>query len=73
MELQWHGTNGLDIGGDIVALGTVATGDRTNQHAVFVLEADAQSIELQLAAKLHLAIDAFLDTINEILNVFFAV
>ena len=73
MQLQRHGADGLYIGGDVVALRAVATGDRPDEHAVLVLKADAQAIELQLAAEHHFLVDGFLDAADEVGNLLAAV
>ena len=65
MELERHGADGLYVGRNIVALGTIATGYGADEHTVFILQADAQAVKLQFAAKLQFAVDAFLDAVDE--------
>ena len=66
MQFERHGMNGLHVGSDVVALSTVATGYGADECAVFILQADGEAIKLQLAAKLHLIFDGFLDAADEV-------
>ena len=45
VQLEWHGVNGLYVGGHVIALGAVATGDGADEHTLFILQADAESVE----------------------------
>ena len=52
VRLDWNAqgdrSDGLDIGGDIVALLAVATGRRAREHAIFVGDDDGKTIEFRL-------------------------
>ena len=45
VELERNGADGAHIGGHVVALGAVTTGHGADEHTVFILQADAQTIE----------------------------
>ena len=73
VEFKWHGADGFDICCNVVALGAVATGHGTDEHTFFILQADAQSVKLQFAAKLHLFVNGLLDAADEVCNLFAAI
>ena len=73
VELERNGADGAHIGGHVVALGAVATGHGADEHAVFVLQADAQPVKLQLAAKLHFLVNGLFDAVDKFGNLLSAV
>lgn len=50
MQLERDRADGTHIGGDVFARRTVTTRRGTHQHAVFIKNADRQTVQLQLAA-----------------------
>ena len=53
MQLQRDGADGLEIGGDVIALGTVAARDAEGKFAVPVMEADGHAVHLGFHHILH--------------------
>ena len=52
-QLQGNASDGAHVGGDVIALHAVAARHGPHQSSVLVVEADAESVELQLAANLE--------------------
>ena len=64
-EGEGYRLDGLDVGGDVVAVGAVAAGDGAQQAPVLVDERDARAVEFQLTHHHGLfAGEIFLDSVN---------
>ncbi len=71
LQAQGYRGDGADIAADVLAGSAIATGGAAHQHAVFVEQADRQTIELRLGGVFHLLyLQAFADPAIEIGQLF---